>query len=95
MKCKKAVGFDGIPNEVLKNESVTLNLYAFVKLCFDANCFPTTWFRSVITPMPKSSVRTPKFHFITEVLVFSHETLKYLHIFKQTNFNICRYNGVD
>ncbi len=83
LKCNKAVGFDGIANEVLKNESVTLSLCAIVKLCFDVNCFPTSWLRSIITPVPKAPVRTHMFHFITEVPVFFHVSQKYLHLKKK------------
>ncbi len=59
-KYNKAVGTDGIPNEVLKNEPVIECLHSFFQLCFDSGKIPTVWTQSVISPIPKNRSNDPR-----------------------------------
>ena len=53
-KTGKAVGFDGIPVEVLKNVNCAKWLHTLFSLCFN-NCFiPDLWKRGIICPILKS-----------------------------------------
>ena len=58
-KNKKSPGFDGIPNEALKNDDVILALYHFFNVVFETGTFPSTWLRAVIIPIPKSASSDP------------------------------------
>ena len=59
LKYKKAVGFDGIPNEALKQPEVVRLLYIFFNKCFNLFTLPTIWLKAVISPIPKSSSKDP------------------------------------
>ena len=59
MKAKnnKAVGFDDIPNEVLKNNNTIRTLYEMFSLIFDITVLPNMWLKAVINPIPKSNMQ--------------------------------------
>ena len=59
MKAKnnKAVGFDNIPNEVLKNNNTIRILYEVFNLIFDINVLPSMWLKAVINPIPKGNMQ--------------------------------------
>ena len=54
-KCKKSVGVDEIPNEVLKQSFMCNIMREFFQLCFDCGKVPADWTKSIIKPIPKSS----------------------------------------
>ena len=51
---KKACGFDGIYNEVLKSNECKHVLYRFFNLCFEYGKVPSIWQKAIISPVPKS-----------------------------------------
>ena len=59
LKTKKATGFDGIPNEVLKHTDVQHILFNLFSKCFDYCILPSTWLKAIITPIPKSTDKDP------------------------------------
>ena len=59
LKTKKSVGWDKIPNEVIKNKSITLLLLNFFQKCFDCSLVPSVWLKSIITPIPKNAQKDP------------------------------------
>ncbi len=59
LKLGKAVGLDNIPNEVLKSPSLLKLLHTFYNLCFDHGIGPSVWSKSIISPIPKSSMTDP------------------------------------
>ena len=64
-KCGKAIGIEGIPNEVLKNDSSITILHSFFSLCFEHGLIPTSWSQVLIKPIPKSQTmdkRNPKMY---------------------------------
>jgi hypothetical protein len=54
-KNNKSSGIDNIPNEVLKNNHVTLALYKLFSHCFNSKKVPSAWKKAVIVPIPKSN----------------------------------------
>ena len=58
-KLNKSVGFDNIPNEVLKHPDCIMLLYRLFKLCFDKSLVPSAWLKAVISPMPKGADKDP------------------------------------
>ncbi len=59
-KSGKAAGYDGLPNEVYKNESSVQMLWRLFNVCFECSLIPTTWKRVVIKPIPKGSKYGPR-----------------------------------
>ena len=59
LKINKACGFDGIPNEVVKNKDVVLYLWKFFNLLFNNNLMPSIWLKAIITPIPKGAKCDP------------------------------------
>ena len=59
LKTKKSVGWDKIPNEIIKNKSITSLLLKFVQKCFDCSLVPPVWLKSIITPIPKNAQKYP------------------------------------
>ena len=53
-KNKKAVGIDGIANELLKNNGVCRLLHSLFNLCFTHNIIPDSWREAIIHPIPKT-----------------------------------------
>ncbi len=52
-KNNKAVGYDNIPNEVLKNPCIINVLCHLFQLCFDSGNVPGEWNKAIINPIPK------------------------------------------
>ena len=52
-KSGKAVGFENVPNEVLKLKSLTPLLHKLFSVCFEHNLVPTTWYKTIIHPILK------------------------------------------
>ena len=59
LKNKKSFGFDGIPNEALKQPDVVKLLYNLFNKCFHLHIMPSIWLKAIITPIPKSSTKDP------------------------------------
>jgi len=59
-KIRKAAGFDSIKAEVLKNEACIDILFNICNKCFESGQVPTTWNRSIITPIPKDHSKDPR-----------------------------------
>ena len=52
-KNNKAPGIDQIPNEVIKNPSITKLLHTLFVYCFNNSMVPKMWLRSLIKPILK------------------------------------------
>ncbi len=59
LKSGKAVGCDLIPNEVLKSPALTESLHKLFNYCFKNGVTPSQWSKSVISPIPKGSMKDP------------------------------------
>ena len=59
LKNNKSVGFDNIPNEILKNENVKIALCNYLNACFKFSKVPSVWLKSVIIPIPKGGNKDP------------------------------------
>ena len=59
LKCKKACGFDLIPNEVLKKPEIHTVLSKLYNLFFKYGMVPSVWLKSIINPIPKSATKDP------------------------------------
>ena len=59
-KNKKAFGIDGIPNEVLKNETMVALLTKLFQFSFENGIVPSLWKKAIIKPIPKSSRDDPR-----------------------------------
>ncbi len=57
LKNKKAVGFDRIPNELLKNKNMITVLRDFFQICFDSSLVPDIWRQAMIKPIPKDRTK--------------------------------------
>ena len=57
LKTGKAVGIDGIKNEVIKLASVHTLLTHLFNFCFKNSIVPTLWKTGIITPIPKSGMK--------------------------------------
>ena len=53
LKIKKSCGIDGIPNEVLKSNSIILLLWKLLDKCFEYSRTPSVWLKSIISPIQK------------------------------------------
>ncbi len=51
----KAYGFDGIPVEVLQNDTAVNFMLQLFQQCFDAGITPELWEKGIINPIPKNS----------------------------------------
>ena len=58
-KLKKACGYDGMYNEVIKSSECKHALYRLFNLCFDYGKVPSTWQKAIISPVPKSAMKDP------------------------------------
>ena len=56
-KLRKATGFDGIPAEVLRNESCINLLYRIISYCFKNGEVPSEWTKGIINPIPKPDAK--------------------------------------
>ena len=52
-KCKKAVGLNEIPSDMLRNETCVDLLYRIIKYCFEECQVPQEWMTCIITSVPK------------------------------------------
>ena len=59
-KMNKAVGYDNIPNEVIKNDSSIKILHALFVGIFKSGLIPSIWKKAVIKPIPKGAATDPK-----------------------------------
>ena len=59
-KLKRAVGFDGIPSEVLHNPVCIDLLHKLINFCFENGTVPGEWNTGVIKPIPKSGASDPR-----------------------------------
>ena len=59
-KRKKAFGIDGIPCDVLRNDTSVSFLQILFNVCFDSGFTPPEWGRGIINPIPKSSTSDPR-----------------------------------
>jgi hypothetical protein len=59
-KLGKALGYDQIPVEVLKNESAIKFLHRLFNVCFNTGRVPDMWARGVINPIPKCNTSDPR-----------------------------------
>lgn len=59
-KTYKAVGVDGLSNEVLKSPKLLSILHRLFKTCFRSAIIPSVWYKSIIKPIPKSAQADPR-----------------------------------
>ena len=59
-KRNKASGLDGIPVDVLKNDSAISFLHILFNVCFEKGVIPSDWGKGIINPIPKSSTADPR-----------------------------------
>ena len=52
----KAIGFDGVPTEVLRNDNAISYLHTLFNKCFEAGVAPSKWSKGIINPIPKGGV---------------------------------------
>ena len=57
-KNNKAVGLDGVPNELLHHELIINLLHCLFDVCLKNNVVPDLWRKAVIHSIPKESVRS-------------------------------------
>ena len=50
----KAIGWDSLPVEVLRNETVIGYLHSLFNKCFELGVCPEVWLKSIINPIPKN-----------------------------------------
>ena len=55
LKCKKAIGHDKIPNEVLKCKVLIPLLQQLFQFIFDTGVVPSEWYKTIVTPIHKSA----------------------------------------
>ena len=59
LKLGKAVGYDTVPNEVIKHPQL-LNIFTeFFNTCFDKSYIPNVWHNAIINPIPKGRDKDP------------------------------------
>ena len=64
-KRNKASGLDGIPVDVLKNDSAISFLHILFNVCFEKGVIPSNWGKRIINPIPKIKYRgSPRSSFI-------------------------------
>ena len=56
----KATGLDGLPVEVLRNQSAISFLHELFKKCFSSGKVPSTWLHNIISPIPKCNTGDPR-----------------------------------
>ena len=59
LKINKAVGFDGITNEVIKQGSIICILHKLFNFCFTHSLVPSDWLKGLIAPIPKGAGKDP------------------------------------
>jgi len=59
LKNRKSVGSDGIPNEVLKQNSIAICLRNLFDFLFQTSLIPSLWRQSIIAPIPKGATKDP------------------------------------
>lgn len=59
-KSGKAAGYDEIPMEVLRNNSVVNYLVLLFNICFTKGIIPDMWRKGIINPVSKSSTKDPR-----------------------------------
>ena len=59
LKDKKSVGFDSIPNPVLKHPDVILAMWSMFTAFFEFGVIPSIWLKSVVNPIPKGAKKDP------------------------------------
>ena len=55
LKNNKAIGCDGIPNEVLCNYDVTITLFRFFSIVFESGIIPAEWKKNVLYHISQSA----------------------------------------
>ncbi|CAG2253657.1 unnamed protein product [Mytilus edulis] len=63
LKCSKngkSPGYDEIPVELYKNQTMLNALTRVFNICFDSGKVPAMWSKGIITPIPKSSTSDPR-----------------------------------
>jgi hypothetical protein len=60
LNTNKSVGVDAIPNEILKNENIFIQLLNLINKFFMTSTVPSIWWKAVISPIPKCSSKDPK-----------------------------------
>ena len=55
LKTNKVVRCDNVPNEVLKQRSVSVMLLKYFQTCVESGIVPIIWLKSIIYPIPKDS----------------------------------------
>ena len=58
-KSGKAIGYDGIPTEVLRNDTAISYLHTLFNKCFQSGLAPAIWSKGIINPIPKGSSSNP------------------------------------
>ncbi|CAG2233157.1 unnamed protein product [Mytilus edulis] len=56
----KSPGYDEIPVELYKNQTMLNALTRVFNICFDSGKVPAMWSKGIITPIPKSSTSDPR-----------------------------------
>ena len=59
LKVNKAVGFDGIPNEVIKQGSIICILHKLFIFSSTHSLVPSVWLKGLIAPIPKGAGKDP------------------------------------
>ena len=59
-KIGKATGIEDLPNEILKSPKLGQILFNLLFNCFHCSKIPTVWFKSIISPIPKSQKNDPR-----------------------------------
>ena len=77
-KCGKAVGFDGIPVEVLKNDTTVIFLYILFNICSSSGGVPSIWGKLIINPIPKASTNAPRDTLSYRSIYLHHLCIKYI-----------------
>ncbi|MES9883775.1 MAG: reverse transcriptase family protein [Sedimenticola sp.] len=54
-KLGKSVGFENVPNEILKMEKLTPVLHKLFSICFNNNTVPSVWYKTIIYPILKNN----------------------------------------
>ena len=60
LKNGKAVGYDAIPNEILKCEDIVPVLVQLFQFSFDTGIIPGDWYNTIVQPIPKSNESDPR-----------------------------------
>ena len=59
-KIGKATGIEDLTNEILKSPKLAQVLFNLFLNCFEYGRIPSVWFKSIISPIPKSSKNDPR-----------------------------------